>query len=56
MNIGQIEIKEKVIKELMEQTESKSPVEAIDKSIGFTLLHDKDSIREALFERATKHA
>lgn len=56
MNIGQIEIKDKVIKELMKQTESKSPVEAIDKAIGFTLMHKKDFIRDALFELATKHA
>ncbi len=55
MNIGQISIKDEILNELIDETESKSPIEAIDKAIKFTLLHDKDSIRDALFELATKH-
>lgn len=56
MNIGQISIENKTLNELMDATESKTPLEAIDKAIRFTLLHDVDSIRDALFELATKHA
>jgi len=35
-------------KELMELTETETPRDAIEAAIKFTLLHDKDSIREAL--------
>lgn len=54
MNLGQMIIKDDVINELIDETESLTPMEAIDKAIRFTLMHDKDSIRDALFELATK--
>ena len=54
MNIGQLSIKDEILTELMDETESVTPTEAIDKAIRFTLLHDKDSIRDALFELAIK--
>lgn len=54
MNLGQLIIKDDVINELIDETESLTPMEAIDKAIRFTLMHDKDSIRDALFELATK--
>lgn len=50
MNIGRVSIEDKTINELMLKTGSESPIEAIDKAIRFTLLHDKDSIRDALYE------
>ncbi len=55
MNIGNISIKDDVINELIDETESMTPIEAIDKAIRFTLLHDTDSIRDALFELTIKH-
>jgi len=35
-------------KELMDLTETETPEEAIEAAIKFTLLHDKDSVQEAL--------
>lgn len=55
MNIGQISIKDDILKELIDETESLTPLEAIDKAIRFTLMHDRDCIRDALFDLATKH-
>lgn len=52
MNLGQFIIKDDVINELIDETESLTPMEAIDKAIRFTLMHDKDSIRDALYELA----
>lgn len=55
MNIGQISIEDKTLNELMDETESKTPIEAINKAIKFTLMHDRDSIRDALSELTNKH-
>ena len=55
MNLGQLSIKDELLHELMDETESVTPVEAIYKAIRFTLLHDKDSIRDALYELAVKY-
>ena len=48
MNLGGITIDTMLLKKLMDLTDSKTPVMALDKSIGFTLLHEKDTILEAL--------
>jgi uncharacterized protein YehS (DUF1456 family) len=45
---GEVSIDGKELEELMKLTNSKAFREAIDKAIRFTLLHDKDSVQEAL--------
>jgi hypothetical protein len=45
---GEVSIDGKTLEELMKLTNSKTIREAIDKAIRFTLLHDKDSVQEAL--------
>jgi hypothetical protein len=43
-----VSIDGKTLEELIKITNSKTFREAIDKAIRFTLLHDKDSVQEAL--------
>lgn len=40
----------------MDQTGSLTPIEALNKAIMFTLLHDPDIIIDALYELAIKHS